>query len=52
MHPNLQSILSKYQANFSSPHGLTPSRGVHYHCVPLVLGSLPTSVLPYRHPFS
>jgi hypothetical protein len=51
MHPDLQAILSKHQAIFSTPQGIYPSRGVHDHSIPLVPGSLPPNVLPYRHPF-
>jgi hypothetical protein len=49
---DLQSILSKHQAIFSTPQGLPPSRGVHDHSIPLVSGSLPPNIRPYRHPFS
>jgi hypothetical protein len=49
---DLQSILSKHQVVFSTPQGLPPSLGVHDHSIPLVLGSLPPNILPYRHPFS
>jgi hypothetical protein len=52
VHLDLQSILSKHQIIFSTPHGIPPSRGVHDHSIPLVLGILPPNVLPYRHPFS
>jgi hypothetical protein len=52
MHPNLQSILSKHQVIFSTPHGLPPSHGVHDHSIPLVPDSLPPNVLHYHHPFS
>jgi len=36
---------------FSTPQGLPPSRGVHDHSIPLVPGSLPPNIRPYRHPF-
>jgi hypothetical protein len=49
---DLQSILSKHQVVFSTPQGLPPSRGVHDHSIPLVPGSLPPNIRPYRHPFS
>jgi hypothetical protein len=49
---DLQSILSKHQMVFSTPHGLPPSHGVHDHSIPLILGSLPPNICPYRHPFS
>jgi hypothetical protein len=52
VHSDLQSILSKYQDIFFTPHGLPPSHGVHDHFIPLVLGSLPPNVLPYCYPFS
>jgi hypothetical protein len=52
VHIDLQAILSKHQAIVSSPQGLFPSRGVHDHSIPLVLGSLPPNVHPYRYPFS
>jgi hypothetical protein len=52
VHPHLQSILSQHQVFFTTPHGLPPSHGVHDHSIPLVLGSLPPNVFPYRHPFS
>jgi hypothetical protein len=37
---------------FSTPQGLPPSHGVHDHSIPLVPGSLPPNIRPYRHPFS
>jgi hypothetical protein len=49
---DLQAILSKHQLVFSAPQGLPPSRGVHDHSIPLVLGSLPPNIRLYRHPFS
>ena len=52
VHPDLQSIIYKHQAIFSTPQGLTPSCGVHDHSIPLVPRSLPPNVLPYCHPFS
>jgi hypothetical protein len=52
VHPDLQSILSKHQYIFSTPQGLPPSHGVHDHSIPLIPGSLPPNVRPYRHPFA
>jgi hypothetical protein len=49
---DLQAILSKHQLVFSTPQGLPPSHGVHDHSIPLVPGSLPPNIHPYRHPFS
>jgi hypothetical protein len=49
---DLQALLSKHQTVFSTPQGLPPSRGVHDHSIPLVPGSLPPNIRPYRHPFA
>jgi hypothetical protein len=49
---DLQSIISKHQVVFSTSQGLPPSHGVHDHSIPLVPGSLPPNICPYRHPFS
>jgi hypothetical protein len=49
---DLQSILSKHQVVFSTPHGLPPSHGVHDHSIPHVPRILLPNILPYRHPFS
>jgi hypothetical protein len=49
---DLQALLSKNQTIFSTPQGLPPSRGVHDHSIPLVPGSLPPNIRPYRHPFA
>jgi hypothetical protein len=37
--------------DFSTPQGFPPSCGVHYHSIPLVSGSLPPNICPYRYPF-
>jgi hypothetical protein len=52
VHLDLQNIISKHQAIFSTPQGLPPSRGVHDHSIPLVPNILPTNVRPYHHPLS
>jgi hypothetical protein len=49
---DLQALLYKHQMVFYTPQGLPPSRGVHDHSIPLVPGSLPPNIRPYRHPFS
>jgi hypothetical protein len=49
---DLQALLTKHQTVFSTPQGLPPSRGVHDHSIPLVPGSLPPNIHPYRHPFA
>jgi hypothetical protein len=52
VHIDNQPILSKHQVGFSTPQGLPSSCGVHDHSIPLVPGTLPPIVFPYRHPFS
>jgi hypothetical protein len=52
VHSNLQYIISKHQAIFSTLQELLPSCGVHDHSIPIVPGTLPPDVLPYHHPFS
>jgi hypothetical protein len=49
---DLQALLSKHQTVFSTPQGLPPSHSVHDHSIPLVPGSLPPNIRPYRHPFA
>jgi hypothetical protein len=49
---DLQALLFKHQMVFSTPQGLPPSCVVHDHSIPLVPGSLPPNIHPYRHPFS
>jgi hypothetical protein len=49
---DLQALLSKHQIVFSTPQGLPLSYGVHDHSIPLVPGSLPPNIRPYRHPFA
>jgi hypothetical protein len=49
---DLQALLSKHKMVFSTPQGLPPSHDVHDHSIPLVPGSLPPNIHPYRHPFS
>jgi hypothetical protein len=48
---DLQALFSRHQIVFSTPQGIPPSRGVHDHSIPLVLGSLPPNIRPYHHPF-
>jgi hypothetical protein len=52
VHPKIQSILFRHQVIFTTPKELPPFHGTHYHSIPLILGSLPPNVHPYRHPFS
>jgi hypothetical protein len=44
VHPNLQSNLSHNQFFFTTPKELPPTRGVHDHSIPLILGSIPPNV--------
>ena len=46
---NLISLINSFQDLFKESKGLPPSR-VHDHCIPLVPGSEPVSVRPYRYP--
>jgi hypothetical protein len=50
--PSLQLILDKYPKVFEIPTTLPPSRGEHDHSIPLLPGSQPPNVRPYRYPFS
>jgi hypothetical protein len=50
--PSLQLILDKYPKVFEVPTNLPPSRGEHDHSIPLLPGSQPPNVRPYRYPFS
>jgi hypothetical protein len=52
VHPNLQAIISCHPIVFQTPQSLPPSSGDHDHSIPLILGSLPPNVHPYRHPFA
>ena len=49
---DLQALLYKHPTIFSTLQGLPPFRGVHDHSIPLVPGSLPPNIRPYRHPFA
>jgi hypothetical protein len=49
---DLQALLTKHQTVLSTPQRLPPSRNLHDHSIPLVPGSLPPNIRPYRHPFS
>jgi hypothetical protein len=50
--PSLQLILEKYPKVFEVPTTLPPSRGEHDHIIPLLMGSQPPNVFPYRYPFA
>lgn len=52
VHTDLQLVLNKHQKVFEIPNNLPPSRGEHDHGIPLIPGSQPPNVCPYRHHFS
>lgn len=49
--PSLHTILSKYMSVFQSPTGLPPRRNQD-HTIPLLPGSTPVKVKPYRYAHS
>ena len=51
IHPDLQSVLDKHQKIFGTPKGLPLSPRENDHGIPLILGSQPSNVHPYRHSF-
>ena len=51
MEPELALLLHTYQQVFAVPCGLPPPRSQN-HSIPLVHGSNPIKVKPYRYPFS
>ncbi|XP_014522563.1 uncharacterized protein LOC106779047 [Vigna radiata var. radiata] len=51
MDPELVALLNKYHVVFEPPTALPPSRS-HDHSIPLIEGSLPVKVKPYRYPHS
>ena len=44
--------MGKHQHVFETPKDLPQSRDEHDHVIPLILGSRPPNVRPYRHPFA
>jgi len=51
MEPKLALLLHTYKEVFAEPRDLTPNRS-HTHTIPLLQGSNPVKVRPYRYPFS
>ena len=51
MEPELALLLHTYSSVFSTPTGLPPPR-THDHSIPLIEGSNPVKVKPYRCPHS
>lgn len=45
-------MLSLHQHVFEKRKELSPSRGEHDHNIPLVLGTHPANIRPYKHPFA
>ena len=45
-------MLKIHEHDFEKPNGLPLSRGEHDHSIPLIPGSQPPNVKPYRHSFS
>jgi hypothetical protein len=52
VHPDIQLVLEKHHRVFDMPTKLPPSQDEHDHNIPLLLGSQPPNVCPYRYPFS
>ena len=48
--PNLQQLLGVFQELFAEPQGLLPVRPQD-HKIPLIKGSSPVNVRPYRYPY-
>ena len=51
MDPELVLLLHTYKNIFAKPSGLPPTRS-HDHSIPLLEGSNPVKVKPYRYPHS
>ena len=51
MEPELALLLHSYSVVFGTPTSLPPPRS-HDHYIPLVEGSQPVKVKPYRYPHS
>ena len=51
MEPKLALVLHTYKVVFDTPSSLPPQRS-HDHSIPLLKGSQPVKVKPYRYPHS
>nr|GEU51253.1 hypothetical protein [Tanacetum cinerariifolium] len=49
--PILQQVIADYEDVFAIPTELTPKRN-HNHIIPLIEGTQPINIRPYRHPSS
>ena len=52
IHPDLELVLDKHYQIFKTPMGLNPFRAEHDRGIPLIPGSQPPNVHPYRHLFA
>ena len=50
MPDELQKLLNNYESLFLEPKGLPPLRSQD-HRIPLMLGSVPLNIRPYRYPY-
>ena len=50
MSEELQGLLNKYEGIFLEPKGLPPTR-LQDHRIPLLPGSVPPNIRPYRYPY-
>ena len=50
MTDELQKLLNNYESLFLEPKGLPPLRPQD-HCIPLMHGSVPPNIRPYRYPY-
>jgi hypothetical protein len=51
LNPEMKELLLQFSEVFATPSGLPPSRS-HDHAIPLLEGSNPVKVKPYRYPHS
>ena len=49
--PDLQKVLNNHSKVFETPNGLPPIRD-HDHAIPLIPGSVPPNIKPYRYPYA
>ncbi|GKG36637.1 hypothetical protein Tco_0444315, partial [Tanacetum coccineum] len=47
--PSLQKVINAYAKVFEVPNKLPPTRS-HEHKIPLMPGTQPVNIRPYRHP--
>ncbi|XP_074298515.1 uncharacterized protein LOC141629403 [Silene latifolia] len=49
-HPVLGQLLEQYRRVFDEPKSIPPVKGIFDHKIPLMQGSEPVSIRPYRYP--